>query len=198
MFKLLIIPALLLLPAFVEAAAITTGTDEQAKLPYWNYQDEGMSFRFVQRLPDQTRGYFLARGFSSEHAEIIAQGCVFQTIISNISNKGKPAVASYQVQDWRVIYQGKDVAMKSRVDWDSQWQQLNVAAPARLAFTWSVLADRQEYQPGDYNWGMAVFNLAPGSPFSLKLVWQQHGEQRSVIIPGMECAADIHTDPEAQ
>lgn len=193
-----LLQALLVLPTFAQAGAITTGTDEQAQLPYWQYQDEGVSIRFVQRLPDQTRGYFLARGFSAGHAELIAQSCVFQTVFKNISDKGKPAAIRYQMTDWVVSYRGRESAMKTREDWAKQWQQLTVTAPARLAFEWSLLPTTQTYQPGDYNWGMSVFNLPPASPFTLKLTWQQFGTLHRVVIPGMQCAADIHAAPEAQ
>jgi len=41
---------------------IESGTDKEARLPFWQISDAGMSLRLVQRLPDQTRGYFQARG----------------------------------------------------------------------------------------------------------------------------------------
>lgn len=177
-------------------SAITTGTDEQAMLPYWQYKDEGMSIRLVQRIPDQTRGYFVARGFSAEHAELIAQSCVFQTVFKNISDQGKPSAIVYNMENWIVTHNGKAGGMNTREKWATQWQTLNVAPPAKLAFEWSLLPTTQDYQPGDYNWGMSIFDLVPASSFSLKLTWQQYGEQRSVIIPNMQCAADIHADPE--
>jgi len=176
---------------------ITIGTDEQAMLPYWQYKDEGMSIRLVQRLPDQTRGYFVARGFSTEHAELIAQSCVFQTVFKNISDQGKPSAIVYNMENWIVTHNGKAGGMKTREKWAEQWQKLNVAPPAKLAFEWGLLPTTQDYQPSDYNWGMAIFDLAPASSFSLKLTWQQYGEQRSVTIPNMQCSADIHADPEA-
>lgn len=196
MHNQLTIPALLLLPGLALAGAITTGTDEQAMLPYWQYQDEGMSIRFVQRLPDQSRAYFVARGFSAVQADRIAQSCVFQTVFRNISHTGTPSAITYQMQDWVVSHNGKHSKMKTREAWATQWQQLNIAAPARLAFTWSLLPTTQDYQPGDYNWGMSVFDLPPASPFILQLSWQQFGEQRQATIPGMQCAADTHPAPE--
>ena len=176
---------------------ITTGTDEQAMLPYWQYKDEGMSIRLIQRLPDQTRGYFVARGFTAEHAELIAQSCVFQTVFKNISDQGKPSAIVYNMENWIVTHNGKVGGMKTREKWAAQWQESNVAPPAKLAFEWGLLPTTQDYQPSDYNWGMAIFDLAPASSFILKLTWQQYGEHRSVTIPNMQCAADIHADPEA-
>jgi len=178
-------------------STITTGIDEQAMLPYWQYKDEGMSIRLIQRLPDQTRGYFIARGFSAKHAELIAQSCVFQTVFKNTSNTGEPSAIVYNMENWVVSHNGKSGGMKTREKWAMQWQELNVPAAAKLAFEWGLLPTRQDYQPGDYNWGMAIFDLAPADNFNLKITWQQHNEQHSVIIPKMLCAADIHADPEA-
>lgn len=177
-------------------SAITTGTDEQAMLPYWQYKDKGMSIRLIQRLPDQTRGYFVARGFSAEHAELIAQSCVFQTVFKNISDQEKPSAIVYHLDNWVVTYQGEAGKMKTREKWDTQWKNLNVSTPAKLAFELSLLPTTQDYQPGDYNWGMSIFNLTPSSSFTLKLTWQQYGKQRSVSIPNMQCAADTHANPE--
>ena len=155
-----------------------------------------MSIRLIQRLPDQTRGYFVARGFSTEHAELIAQSCVFQTVFKNISDKGKPSEIIYNMENWIVTHQGKAGEMKTREKWATQWQQSNATILAKLAFISSLLPTMQDYQPGDNNKGMSTFDLAPASSFSLKLTWQQYGIQRSVTIPDMQCAADTHADPE--
>jgi len=175
---------------------ITSGVDKQAMLPYWQYKDEGMSIRLIQRLPDQTRSFFIARGFSAEHAELISQSCVFQTVFKNISDKGEPSAIVYNMDNWRVRHQGRESKMKLREKWAIQWNELAVTKPAQLAFEWSLLPTTQDYQPGDYNWGMSIFGLPPASSFALKLTWQQYGEKRSVAIPDMQCAADISKDPE--
>ena len=39
------------------AARVTSGQDPQARLPYWQVEDKGMSLRLVQRLPDLFRGF---------------------------------------------------------------------------------------------------------------------------------------------
>jgi hypothetical protein len=183
--------ALVLLPAACPAASVTTGTDEQARLPYWQLSDESMSLRLVQRLPDQTRGFFLARGFSPEHAERIAQSCVFQTVFHNTSNAGVSSPLVYNLRDWVVYVDGKQQGLKTREDWDSEWRQLGTSQAARIAFEWALYPTRQTYKPGDYNWGMSIFNLSPGTRFNVKVVWRQHGKIHSDIIEGIECAPDI-------
>lgn len=88
------------------ATKLSTGTDEQAQLPYWEISDAAMSLRLVQRLPDQTRGFFAARGFAPEHAEIIAQSCVFQTVFKNESQRGTPSPLEYDLREWVVSVAG--------------------------------------------------------------------------------------------
>lgn len=177
------------------AATIVTGVDEQAGLPYWEIRDAGMSLRLVQRLPDQSRGYFMARGFSAEQAERIAQSCVFQSVFKNLSSDTGPSVLRYDLGEWIVRHGSRRQGMKTREDWQGEWERLDVSQPARIAFEWSLLPTEQIYRPGDYNWGMSIFNLKPGAGFDLEIVWYQHGEQRSALISGMECAPDIHPDP---
>jgi hypothetical protein len=189
--------AVLLLSASVPclAAAVTTGVDEQAQLPYWQVSNDSMSLRLVQRLPDQTRGFFMARGFSPEHAERIAQSCVFQTVFHNLSNTGQPSPLAYNLHDWVVYTGGAQHSLKTREDWDAEWQRLGASQSARIAFEWSLYPTRQTYRPGDYNWGMSIFDLAPGTAFDLEVVWRQHGKTHTQLIKGIECAPDIHPDP---
>lgn len=181
----------------VNATKITTGIDEEAKLPYWEARDKGMSIRLVQRLPDQTRAFFLARGFSEAHAEIIAQSCVFQTVYKNVSNESSASPLKYNLQDWVVLHKGKNRKMKLREDWKKEWVTRKASLSSQIAFEWSLVPTQQVFQPGDYNWGMSLFNLKPGENFDLKIVWHQYNKVNSVTIKGIECAPDIHPDPES-
>jgi hypothetical protein len=179
-------------PVLAYSANITHGIDESAKLPYWSIDDQGVSIRLVQRVPDQTRAFFLARGFSSEHAEIIAQSCVFQTVFKNISQgTSDPAPVTYNLGNWIVLHDGKNKKMKVREDWEKEWKARNTPKSAQIAFKWALFPTEQIYQPGDYNWGMSIFNLKPGQKFDLKVVWEQHGETRSATINNIQCANDI-------
>lgn len=192
------IGACLLLAPQVSPAALSTGTDEQAQLPFWELRDESMSLRLVQRLPDQTRGFFTARGFSPEHAERIAQSCVFQTVFKNESRGPTAADIEYDLRRWAVSSDGKTHGLKTREDWITEWQQAGVTLPAQLAFEWSLYPTRQVYRSGDYNWGMSIFNLKPGAAFDLTVVWTQHGKEQRETIRGMRCAADVEVAPVAQ
>ena len=174
---------------------LTTGTDEVAQLPYWEWRDKTVSIRLVQRLPDQTRGYFEARGFGKENAETIAQSCVFQTIYKNIAEAGAGQIVNYDLSQWQVLVNGKKQGMRLREYWEKQWQTLKVSSKARIAFKWSLLPTQQTYKAQDYNWGMSVFGLKPGTRFDLLMVWNVNDKPYSATIKNIECAPDLHLEP---
>jgi hypothetical protein len=169
---------------------ISTGVDADAGLPYWEIRESGMSLRLVQRLPDQTRAFFLARGFTRADVDLIAQSCVFQTIFKNTSQTEKPSVLEYNLRSWNVHVADAVRGLKTREDWAEQWAARDIPQPAKIAFEWALLPTRQVYNPGDYNWGMSVFNLPPDNHFDLEVVWQQYGSQHSVVLKEIHCAPD--------
>lgn len=174
----------------VTAASVSHGIDAEADLPYWEVSSPGMTLRLVQRVPDQTRAFFMARGFSAEAVEPVARSCVFQTIFRNTSQPVEPSPVEYNLRDWTVITDRGRLGLKTREDWKRVWEQSEVSGPARIAFEWALFPTHQVYQPGDYNWGMSIFDLVPGSELDLKVVWHQYGERHEAIIPDMRCAAD--------
>ena len=176
-------------------AAVSSGTDEEAKLPYWEIADHGASIRFVQRLPDQTRGFFQARGFSVADSELIAQSCVFQAVFKNISPPSDPGPVEYNLRDWVVHAAGARRSLKTREDWQKEWIARKAPQAAQLAFEWSLLPTRQSYRPGDYNWGMTMFGLKPGAEFDLDVVWQQDSRKHTAHLKGVRCAPDVHLKP---
>ena len=175
--------------------ALITGIDSTAQLPFWEWQSNSLSIRLVQRLPDQTRGYFMARGFNKQQAEQIAQSCIFQTIFKNKAKPGSKVIIEYDLSKWRTVTDGKKHTLKLREDWDRQWQKQKVTTKAQIAMRWSLLPTRQHYQAQDYNWGMTAFDLTPGAKFNLEIYWKLNGQIHTGVIPNVACASDIHPDP---
>lgn len=176
-------------------AELLTGTDEVAQLPFWEWRTETISVRLVQRLPDQSRAYFTARGFSKEHAETIAQSCVFQTIFKNTAKGGSEHLIQYDLSKWKIIANRQNYKLKMREQWMQQWDKVGVSTKAKVAFKWSLLPTQQIYKAQDYNWGMTLYGLPPASRFDLLMVWEENGAEKSVIIKNLECAPDVHLDP---
>jgi hypothetical protein len=183
---------LLLMPAMVfplgaACAEVTTGIERETGLKFWTWRFNGVTMQLVQRLPDQTRAFFLGRGFAADTADLIGRACVFQTIFRN---DGKQPVV-YDLNDWRVNYQGERRSLRTREVWDRQWQVQGINQAARIAFRWSLLPTRQGFEPGDYNWGMTSFGLQPAEQFDLSLVVVINGESVVGEIPALVCAADL-------
>jgi hypothetical protein len=183
-------------------AEVFTGTDDLAQMPYWELREKGMTFRLVQRLPDQTRAYFSGRGFSKEDVEYIAGYCVFQTVFTNTSSVTSQHVIQYDASKWRaILHEGKENRERSlalREYWEPVWRQRQAKKPQRIAFNWSLLPTRQQYQSADYNWGMTIYKLPHGATFDLKLLWVLDGETQNATIKDLQCAKDIYVPPVVQ
>ncbi len=167
-------------------AGVQTGSDPETGLRFWHWSRDGVSVRLVQRLPDQTRGFFLARGFGAAEADRIARSCVFQTIFRNDGSH----VVDFDLREWSVRHPGGTARLRVREDWDGLWAGGAVPKAARIALRWSLLPTRQHFEPGDYNWGMSAYGLPPGSRFDLHLVVHIDGKVVEVELPGIECPRD--------
>jgi len=172
--------------AAVAGAGVSQGVDPQTGLKNWTWRGEGVSVKIVQRLPDQTRGFFLGRGFSAVAADRIATTCIMQTIFRN--DGVRPV--TYDLNDWRVIHRDVESGLLTREYWDRQWTSGGPSRAARIALRWSLLPSRQTFQPGDYNWGMSSYALPPGSRFDLHIVVDVGGRRIEQDIPSIECAID--------
>ncbi len=181
--------------AIVAGAQVSTGTDDSAQLPFWQWQDTSVSIRLVQRLPDQSRAFFRARQFSAAHAERIAQSCVFQTVFKNIAAPGSGIVINYDLTQWEIRQQAKRRTLKVKEQWLAEWEQSQAPQSARIAFAWSLLPTQQQFQAGDYNWGMTTYDLPPGQRFDLHMVWFENQQRKTAVIHDIECAPDVELNP---
>ena len=173
------------------AGNITRGVDPDTGLAKWRLSAGDAEFELIQRLPDQTRGFFEARHFPSDAAEAIAQNCIFQTIIRNTGSPGKGGAVAIDLGTWRVVHGGTEGRLALKENWLAGWSEADVSSDAKLAFQWAMFPDRQEFLPGDYNWGMTAYGLPPGSRFDLHLIWQAGGGEQSDWIRDIECAPDV-------
>jgi len=177
-------------------AKVVTGTDTDAQLPYWEWRNNYMSLRLVQRLPDQTRAYFSGRGFKADTVKIIADHCIFQTVYSNISGAEHKRLIQHDIRDWRYYYDGHAYPMKPREEWKPFWQGKGVAQAQIVAFEWSLFPSRQVFEAGDYNWGMSVFDVPHGASFDLELSWKVDGKRQKTTMKNVTCAKDIYIPPQ--
>lgn len=176
----------LLLPAAV-AAELRRSSEPETGLQRWEWRHQGISLQLVQRQPDQTRAFFLGRGFDGAQADRIGRGCVFQIIFRN---DGEQAV-DYDLDRWQVIQGNRTQPLLTRERWAARLRQAGASRGALIALRWSLLPTRQTFQPGDYNWGMTSFGLPPGERFDLAIALAVGGSLVRDRIPAIECAPEL-------
>ncbi|MCK5649153.1 MAG: hypothetical protein KAI22_09755 [Gammaproteobacteria bacterium] len=186
----------LLFPVVLSAQVITN-MDESTKLKSWILVQSGLELQLIQRLPDQTRGFFQGRGFNQQQADDIATQCVLQTIVKNTASKKTKQAISISLKEWRVKVNGQIQSVKLKEDWAKQWaaiedENLQVKKSAQIAFRWATFPSEQTFEPGgDYNWGMISFALQPGETFDLHVFWQTGSQANDEWIRDIECPKDI-------
>ena len=190
--NLLSVLCLLFLIPLPAVAEVLHGRDEN-DLQSWELRQGALSLKLIQRTPDQTRAFFLARGFPRETANDIATACVLQTIGRNLGGTEKPVSLGYDLHDWRVRYKGELRPIRLKEDWAEAWKSHpEIPEAARIAFRWATFPTRQQFEPGgDYNWGMTSFGLPPGSRFDLQLRWRENGQPKSAWIENLQCPQDL-------
>lgn len=184
--------SLLILIGGPVSAMVTTSVDPETQLQSWALQDGAFSLQLIQRLPDQTRAFYMARGFSRTIANDLGTQCVLQAIGKNTSAPAHGKSISYDLHDWVVRFDSNVRTIKFKEQWDAEWDQQGVSKASRLAFRWATFPTQQAFEPGgDYNWGMISFGLPPAAEFDLLVVWQQNGEPRSRWIKKIKCPPDL-------
>jgi hypothetical protein len=174
------------------------GTDPEAGLPFWAWEDGALEIRLVQRLPDQTRAFFIGRGFSSAAADRVARSCVFQAIMRNLAQGGQTPVLGIDLTDWRLDAGAGVRALVSKDVWDAEWVAAGESEAARIAFRWSLFPTTQELRGGDYNWGMISLGVPPGTRLDLMLSWTIDAEPRGAVLRGLTCAPEEILEPKQE
>ncbi len=172
-------------------ADVSKTQNEETGLIGWKLKQGGLELELIQRLPDQTRAFFLARGFPAGIVDDLGRSCIFQTILRNIGTDADVSPAlTVSLKDWQVSQGDTSRPLKLKEVWDQAWPDALVSKSARLAFRWATFPSTQTFQPGDYNWGMISFGLTPGMRFDLRLVWNEGKEKHAARIENLICAPD--------
>lgn len=175
---------------------ISTGADPETGLRFWEWNKYGFNLRLTQRLPDQTRGFFEARGFDLPSREIIATSCVFQTMVKN-SGANPEHIITADLGNWEIHSGDNTSSLLVREYWEETWKSRKTPQPARIAFNWSFLPTQIRYHANDYNWGMTSYGLAPGTHFDLVFKWEINGKPYQGRIEDIICPDDVHPQPNA-
>jgi hypothetical protein len=183
-----IIACLLFCTAVSAAAETRHATDPETGIATWETAAHGVSLRLTQILPDQVRGFYLARGFDTESVEVLATGaCVFQTVLRNESARG---AIEFSLADWRSVSAGSERPLKLETDWQKDWEKRGVPQAARTAFRYALYPTQHRYEVGDWNMGMTTYILPLGSRFDLRFVWREGDQRREAVLSGVRCATE--------
>ena len=169
----------------------STDKDAVAASRWIAKSSSGIRFEFAQRIPDQTRSFYLARDFPPAAASQYATACIFQTILNNNS---KDHILKIDLSDWRVIYKNKKIPLKLEQDWQKLWKKMNISKAGRIAFRWSQFPKIQVHKPTDWFQGMTAFNLPPGTVFDLYVKWYEDDKPHDAIINNIQCPDDRRLD----
>jgi len=186
-----LIATVLMLVCIPAMAGTVRSVNADTGLVKWHFTEGDLEIELIQRLPDQTRGLFLAREFSRAVADSIATSCVFQTIVRNRGESSSADPLAVDLRQWRMIHAGKETGIELKDKWINAWTGDEVSPAAVLAFRWATFPTQQEFLPGDYNWGMTLYGLPPEAVFDLHVVWQAGQQQRSGWIRKIECPPDV-------
>ena len=182
------VPIPLLLASALAAAQTRPYVDERTGVDAWRFEDGALQVDLVQRLPDQTRAFFLGRGFSRASVDHLAERCLFQTIIHNTAeNVDTGPIITLDLAQWRARTDATWQPLILKRQWQQDWQQRRESQAARIAFQWALFPTEQQFRPGDWNMGMTTYPAAPGERIDIQVVWRQNGERHSGIIAGPVC-----------
>jgi len=173
--------------ASADASPSIEQTTSSQGLDAWRLRQGALEIEIIQRLPDQTRGFFLGRGFDADTADRIGTACVMQAIVRNVSPASDIDI---DLARWSKSVAGETAPLKLKSDWEQEWEGSEITRAARIGFFWSLFPTQQHFKPGDYNWGMISVGLPPGARFDLHLHWVEAGAPQSASIPDIRCAED--------
>ena len=171
------------------ASAAETGytKDTETGIESWEWREGGVTLQLGQITPGLAQGFYLARGFDADAANLFAINCAFMAILRNESAPGK---LRFNLADWRVAAHQQTHPLKLDTEWQKLWERRGVPAAARTAFHWAQLPTEHVYETGDWNMGMVSMGRKPGERFDLRFRWKVNETEQSGVLTDIRCAAD--------
>jgi hypothetical protein len=176
-----------LMPTALSGAEIRHEVNPETDIESWEWRENGVTFQLGQITPGLAQGFYLARGFDADSADLFARNCIFMAVLRNESAPGK---LRFNLAHWRVMASNQTQPLKLDADWQKLWQQRNVPAAARTAFRWAQLPTEHVYETGDWNMGMLSMGRNPGEHFDLRFRWKIDETEQTGVLTGIRCAAD--------
>lgn len=177
-----------LLSGLASGATIIRHDQTASGLMGWRVQDENIKIELNPLQKDQVRAFYLGRGFSASLTERIAQACVHQVVIENVSDPETGMPLEVKLSDWRLDDGTGPQALRSKDEWLLEWTASGASAASILAFKWATFPSQQDFKlTGDYGWGMLLFGNQTGETFDLHLKWHTEGGFVEQLVQGLSC-----------
>ncbi len=175
------------MPTALPGAEIRHEVNSETEIESWKWRAGGVYLELGQITPGLAQGFYLARGFDADSADLFARNCIFMAVLRNESAPGK---LRFKLADWRVLASKQTQPLKLDAGWQKHWQQRNVPEAARTAFSWAQFPSEHTYETGDWNMGMLSMGRKPGERFDLHFRWKIGETEQSGILTDIRCAAD--------
>lgn len=160
--------------------------DKNTGIVSWKTKAHGVSFSLTQILPEQSRAFYVNRGFTLQQSEAFAMSCVYMTVMRNDNAAG---TIHFKRSNWSVRVNNKEHKLKTVDAWVDSLKKQKVKQSALIAFRWAQFPVEQEYETGgDWNQGMLSLGLPAGSKFDLTVRWDIEGEKYETTLRGVQCA----------
>ncbi|MDH5692058.1 MAG: hypothetical protein OEZ47_03015 [Gammaproteobacteria bacterium] len=153
------------------------------------YEDEEVYARIVRRTPEQLRGFYLGREFSSAAVDKIVQSCLITPIIKN-----KKLEALWVDLDlWR--FEGKErIQRLGREHWHKTWDELQLKQAHRSTFGWTLMPEVRDLRLDEGVGGSVVIPWQTG-PFTLRMRFptglKREGPVKEIVFKDLTCVEDI-------
>lgn len=172
----------------ISAANISRTSDTVSGQPGWIVQDGIIEIQLNPLTPDQSRGFYLGRGFSTKIANLIAQQCVFQIVIKNIAKTAASNEVKINLSNWKTHINNISYPLTTKTQWLENWSSQGESASAILAFRWATFPWEQNFTlPGDFAWGMLLFGSLSGAPFDVTVAWAHNDKYNDQRINDLSC-----------
>jgi hypothetical protein len=175
------------------AVTVPERSDARSGAPVWKWAGNGVGVRAMGRPPDQTRAFFIGRGFPDAAARRYARNCVFGMTLRNRAAGGP---IRHDLSEWRVRTADGERVLASEARWQQRWRTMEVPERARTAFAWATFPAAESMGEGGYIMGMVAMGLAPGSRFDLILKWHRNGTSRELVLEGLRCPQSAKSNPQ--
>ncbi len=186
--KIVLVSILVISGGITHAASVTRHDQTASGLQGWRVTDGTVEIQLNPLLRDQVRAFYLARGFSDEITAVIERSCVFQTVITNVSDPASVQAVEVDLSQWRIETGAGLVPLTDKQLWLQRWAEMGAGEAAKVAFRWATFPWQQQYvQSGDYGWGMILLGEALPEEFKLLLRWDNAGIPQSQEIQGLSC-----------